>query len=99
MKTLRKAQLNNRQTQRVTQFYKDDGQITMKDLRGLVRRMNDLGSDAFDYFRVTKILVQNGQRWITFKDEDELAEYYRGKVRDERKFFNFNQVQITSYCE
>jgi hypothetical protein len=99
MKTLRKAQLNNRQTQRVTQFYKDDGQITMKDLRSLVQRMNKRGQDTFDNFKVTKILVQNGQRWITFDNEDELAEYYRGKVRDERKFFNFNQVQITSYYE
>jgi len=98
-KELRRAKLNNNQTQVINQFYKSDGQLTVHDVDDIVDGLTGIGIRNHDSFNVTKILVQNGAKWLTFYNLDELSDYYRGTVKDERKFFNFQQIQITSYFE
>jgi hypothetical protein len=96
-KVLRRRQLNNNETQVTSQFYKSQKQLlTRKDLDGILGGLRKKGSKAYDNFDIKLIRVLNGANWVSFTDYDDLENYYNGKVRNDEKFYEFSQVQITS---
>jgi hypothetical protein len=96
-KVLRRRELNNRETQTTTQFYKNGKQtLTRQDLNNLLARIREKGQERYDNFDVKLIRVLNGANWVSFTDDDALESYYNGKVSDAEKFYEFSQVQITS---
>jgi hypothetical protein len=96
-KILRRRQLNNRETQTTTQFYRSNKQtMTRQDLNNLLERIREKGQERYDNFDVKLIRVLNGANWVSFTDDDALESYYNGKVNDAEKFYEFSQVQITS---
>lgn len=98
-KVLKSSELNNKQTQVTTKFSKDKGNLTVTDLKDILRGMTKAGNKVYKKFGVKLIKVENGAEWLTYTDEDDLYEYYRSKVKDDRKFFNFSQITVTTYHE
>ncbi len=95
-KILRDRKINRRETQVTTQFYKQQKKlIARNNLDGLLEQIRERGEEAHDKFSIHLIRVLNGANWISFNDFDDLEDYYNGKVRDETKFLDFHQVQIT----
>lgn len=95
-KVLRNRKLNKKETQVTTQFYKNkDNLISSDDLDDLIDQINTRGKNAHKNFSINLIRVLNGANWISFNDFDAVEDYYNGKVRDDTKFLEFNQVQIT----
>jgi hypothetical protein len=79
-----------------TQFYKNkDKLIDVDELDDLLDQMYEKGTSKHDNFKYTLVRVMNGGNWMSFKDLDTLEDYYSGKVKDDSKFYEFMQVQIT----
>ena len=96
-KVLRRRQLNNNETQVTSQFYKSQKQlITRRDLDDILGGLRKKGAKAYDDFDIKLKRVLNGANRVSFTDYDHLENYYNGKVRNDEKFYEFSQVQITS---
>jgi hypothetical protein len=66
-KVLRRRQLNTRETQTTTQFYKNGKQtMTRQDLNNLLTRIREKGQERYDNFDVKLIRVLNGANWVSF---------------------------------
>jgi hypothetical protein len=74
--------------------YKDK-LIDVDELDDLLDQMYEKGINAHNDFKYTLVRVMNGGNWMSFKDLDTLEDYYSGKVKDDSKFYEFMQVQIT----
>lgn len=96
-KVLSTITLNKRgEKQIATQFYKTRKErMTKNEFTQLVDDIRDKGELHHKNFRVVLMRVQNGTKWASFTDWDKFEEYYEGKVKDESKFMDFSQVQIT----
>ncbi len=98
-KVLRSTKLNKEQTQETVMFYKQKGNLSRRDLKDLVTAIGGKGSKEKKRFGIKLIRVLNGGDWHTWTSENDMDEYYRGKVKDDSKFFDFSQAQITYYYE
>jgi hypothetical protein len=95
-KIIRERKLNKKETQITTHFNKKRNKtINVDELDDLLEKMYDKGTTKHDNFKYSLIRVMNGDKWITFKDYEDLEDYYSGKVKDDSKFYEFMQVQIT----
>lgn len=98
-KILKRRQLNDEQTQVTTQFNKRKGTINKRELKAILTAVSKKGKKKHDLFSIKLIRVLNGDKWITFHDEDAIDEYYEGKVKDTEKFTHFSQFQVTMVYE
>jgi hypothetical protein len=95
-KILREKQINKKEKQVTTQFHRRNNKtMNVDDVNDLIDQMYAKGTQAHDDFKCILIRVLNGDKWVTFKDFDDLEDYYSGKVKDTSKFYEFIQVQIT----
>jgi hypothetical protein len=85
--------------QKVTQFYKRDGQIKLRDLNKILDSIRLIADRRNKIVSIPLIRVLNGDKWISFKNEEAIEEYYEGKVKEVAKFEKFFQVQITTILE
>ena len=95
-KILRERKINKTEKQVTTQFYRDKKKnLNVDDLDTLLDEIHERGTDKYDNFSLYLIRVLNGANWITFKDFTDLEDYYSCKVKEDTKFYEFSQVQIT----
>ena len=95
-KILRERKINKTEKQVTTQFYRDNNEdMDVDDLDALLDQIHKRGKEKHDNFSIYLIRILNGANWITFKDFDDLEDYYSGKVKEDAKFYDFSQVQIT----
>ncbi len=85
--------------QKVTQFYKRDSQIKLRDLNKILDSIRLIADRRNKIVSIPLIRVLNGDKWISFKNEEDIEDYYEGKVEEVEKFEKFFQVQITTILE
>jgi hypothetical protein len=85
--------------QKVTQFYKRDSQIKLRELNKILDSIRLIANRRNKIISIPLIRVLNGDKWISFKNEEDIEDYYEGKVEEVKKFEKFFQVQITTILE
>jgi hypothetical protein len=85
--------------QKITQFYKSNNQIKLTDLNKILDSIRLIADRRNKIVVIPLIRVLNGDKWASFKSEEDLENYYEGKVKEVRKFTKFFQVQITTILE
>jgi hypothetical protein len=85
--------------QKVTQFYKRDSQIKLRELNKILDSIRLIADRRNKIVSIPLIRVLNGDKWISFKNEEDIEDYYEGKVEEVKKFEKFFQVQITTILE
>ena len=70
--------------------------MNLKEVKELVRKVQDKGEEKYKNFDTTLIRVLNGDKWATFSSEDSYLDYYRGKVESTEKFTDVFQLELTT---
>ena len=71
--------------------------MNLKEVKELVRKVQDKGEEKYKNFDTTLIRVLNGPyKWATFSTEDSYLDYYRGKVASTEKFTDVFQLELTT---
>jgi hypothetical protein len=84
-------------TQKTTQVYRNDGRLFgVNDLEKIVKSMKSVAEKQKKDMKIVRIFVVNGDKKATWSNVDEFMDYYEGRVKDESKFHDFYQVQITT---
>jgi hypothetical protein len=84
---------------KTTQFYKRDSQIKLRELNKIIDSIRLIADRRNKIVSIPLIRVLNGDKWISFKNEEDIEDYYEGKVEEVEKFEKFFQVQITTILE
>ncbi len=85
--------------QKITQFYKRDGKIKLRDLNKIIDSIRSIADRRNKIVAIPLIKVLNGNGWFCFKSKEAMDEYYEGEVKEVAKFEKFFQVQITTILE
>ncbi len=60
--------------QKVTQFYKRDGQIKLRDLNKILDSIRLIADRRNKIVSIPLIRVLNGDKWISFKNEEDIED-------------------------
>jgi hypothetical protein len=93
---LKTRDLSGGQKQYTTMINKKEGMISIAELQGLVHKIKTKGVAMHGDFTMPLIKVLNGDKWVTFSNEEAFDNYYEGAVKDPEKFSHFLQLQITT---
>jgi retron-type reverse transcriptase len=89
---------NKKETQITTVFSRSQNKlISHNKLSDLLQEMRDRGEEAHRTFVIGCIRVLNGDSWRSFHNHEDMEDYYEGRVRDNSKFLEFHQVEVTVF--
>lgn len=90
--------IGKKETQVITVFSLPQNKlISHKKTSDLLEQLRDRGEEAHKNFTIGCIRVLNGADWRSFRNHEDMEDYYEGRVRDSSKFLEFHQVEVTVF--
>jgi hypothetical protein len=77
----------------VYQVSKQDGKLTINDVVRLRAKFQKEAEKKYDNVLISLTKVLAG-KWVSFKSETDMNEYFESKVKDPSKFYEFDLVQF-----
>ena len=86
-----------RNIQKKVQIYRDqkDKTINIDQLENIFDSMKNAALQKKQKMSIVRVYVMNGEKRSSYKDIDDFYDYYMGRVANDNKFHEFNQIEIT----